>query len=104
MAMAWRRTDFNALEDLLVVDLGSYGVSPEVLGLLGSGLVSADSFIKGAGAVALDSNDYWILDTASGILYFDADGSGEGEAIEVARFGADTDYSEFDSGDVFVAI
>ncbi|MEK9985945.1 MAG: hypothetical protein VW879_14490, partial [Opitutae bacterium] len=62
------------------------------------------SFVKGAGAVALDADDFWILDTATGILYFDEDGSGEKEAVEVARFEEDTDFTDFTSGDVFIAI
>ena len=97
-------TDFNSGEDLLVVDLGSFGIDAEAQGLLGSGLVSADSFVKGAGARALDADDFWILDTATGILYFDEDGDGEKEAVEVARFSEGTDFTDFSAGDVFVAI
>ncbi len=96
--------DFEPGNDLIVIDLASFGVDVEELGLPGSGLISADSFVKGAGAVALDANDHWILDTAQGILYFDPDGSGEEEMIEILKFEEGTDYSDFDSGDVFIAI
>ncbi|MGB0322824.1 MAG: S8 family serine peptidase [Luminiphilus sp.] len=97
-------TDFQAGSDLLVIDLASFGLSPEALGLLSSGLVSADSFVMGAGAVALDANDFFIYDTATGILKFDADGNGEGEAIEIGKIQLDEDSGPLTSGDVFVAI
>ncbi|MDG0978452.1 MAG: S8 family serine peptidase [Halieaceae bacterium] len=97
-------TDFQAGSDLLVIDLASFGLSPEALGLLSSGLVSADSFVSGAGAVALDADDYFIYDTATGILKFDADGNGEGEAIEIGKIQLDEDSGPLTSGDVFVAI
>ena len=96
--------DFEPGDDLIIIDLASFGVDVEELGLPGSGLISADSFVKGAGAVALDANDYWILDTAQGILYFDPDGSGDEEMIEILRFDTGTDYADIDSGDVFIAI
>jgi len=97
-------TDFMSGSDLLVIDLASYDLSPEALGLLSSGLVSADSFVIGAGAMALDADDYFIYDTATGILKFDADGNGEGEAIEIAKIQLDEDSGNLSSGDVFVAI
>jgi len=97
-------TDFMAGSDLLVIDLASFDLSPEALGLLSSGLVSADSFVIGAGAVAQDANDYFIFDTATGILKFDADGNGDGEAIEIAKIEMDEDSGKLSSGDVFVAI
>ena len=97
-------TDFMAGEDLLVIDLASFGVSAEALGLLSSGLVSADSFVVGAGADALDSNDHFLFDTAQGLLMFDADGSGEGAAISIARILLDPDSDSLTAGDVFVGI
>ena len=97
-------TDFMAGEDLLVIDLASFGVSAEALGLLSSGLVSADSFVVGAGADALDSNDHFLFDTAQGLLMFDADGSGEGAAISIARLQLDPDSDPLTAGDVFVGI
>ena len=97
-------TDFMEGEDLLVIDLASFGVSAEALGLLSSGLVSADSFVVGAGADALDSNDHFLFDTAQGLLMFDADGSGEGAAINIARILLDPDSDSLTAGDVFVGI
>ena len=97
-------TDFNSGEDLIVVDLASFGIDPEALGLLSSGLVSADSFVSGAGARALDASDYFIFDTAQGLLLFDADGSGEGEAVVIAEIDMEKEDGTINAGDVFVGI
>jgi Ca2+-binding RTX toxin-like protein len=97
-------TDFTSGEDLIVLDLASYGIFAEELGLLSSGLVSADSFVTGAGARALDSNDHFIFDNAQGILTFDIDGSGDEEAVAVAQIDLEEDSADLSSGDVFVGI
>lgn len=47
--------------------------------------ISAGSFVSGAGAVALDSNDYLIYDTTNGSLYYDADGNGAGTQVEFVQ-------------------
>ena len=96
--------DFTSGEDLLVIDLASFGIDVEALGIASSGLVSADSFVFGAGAVALDANDHFIYDSAQGILYFDADGNGSGEAIKLAEVKTDTGSDSLDSSDIFVGI
>jgi len=97
-------SDFNSGEDLIVVDLASFGIDPEALGLLSSGLVSADSFVTGAGAQALDANDFFIFDTAQGMLLFDADGSAEGEAVVVSVIDMNEENGRVTAGDVFVGI
>ena len=66
--------------------------------------MSADSFVFGAGAVALDNNDHFIYDSAQGILYFDEDGSGEAEMIELARVKIDDGSDALGAGDIFVGI
>lgn len=43
-----------------------------------------DNLVQGAGAVALDANDYIAFDTSTGALYYDTDGNGAGEAIHFA--------------------
>ena len=37
--------------------------------------------MSGAGATALDANDYITYDTSNGNLYYDADGSGAGSEV-----------------------
>jgi len=39
------------------------------------------------GVKAKDKNDYLVYDKTKGILYYDADGSGKGKAVEVAKVG-----------------
>jgi Ca2+-binding RTX toxin-like protein len=97
-------TDFTPGEDLIVLDLASFGVSAEDLGLLSSGLVSADAFVTGAGARPLDLNDHFIFDTAQGLFQFDIDGSGDEEAVAVANIDFETEELSLSSGDVFVGI
>jgi hypothetical protein len=66
--------------------------------------VSAESFVIGAGAKALDSNDHFIFDSAQGLLQFDIDGSGDEEAMVIAHINLDEDSARITSGDVFVGI
>ena len=97
-------TDFFSGEDLLIVDLNSFGVDPAVLGILSSGLVSDTSFIAGAGAVAVDANDHFIFDTAQGLLKFDSDGNGSAAAVDVAHISYDDESVVLRASDVFVGI
>jgi Ca2+-binding RTX toxin-like protein len=96
-------TDFVSGTDLLMIDFSSFGLSAQALSLLSSGGLSADSFVKGVGVNPLDPNDYFILDTATGILYFDEDGSGPLSRIPLVKFTGGVD-SRFNAGDVFVCI
>ena len=74
-------TDFKSGEDLLMIDLATFGINPQTLGITSSGMVSVGSFVQGAGARALDPNDYFIYDTARMMFYVDPDGSGPTVAL-----------------------
>jgi hypothetical protein len=52
----------------------------------------------------LDASDYFIFDTAQGLLLFDADGSGEGEAAVIAEIDMEKEDGTINAGDVFVGI
>ena len=51
------------------------------------GVLNANNFKSGAGAVATTATQHILLDTSSGSLFYDADGSGGSAQIEFARLG-----------------
>jgi Ca2+-binding RTX toxin-like protein len=77
-------TDFKSGEDLLMIDLTSFGIDPVAIGINFSGSVTIDSLVQGAGAKALDLNDYFLFDTAQQMLFIDPDGSGPQTAMFAA--------------------
>jgi Ca2+-binding RTX toxin-like protein len=96
-------TDFQAGVDLLVIDLMSYGIDPVALGILSSGAVNSNAFVKGAGVRPLDPNDHYLLDTALGTLRFDPDGNGTQAAVELVKFVGVVDNA-FSGNDIYIAI
>jgi Ca2+-binding RTX toxin-like protein len=68
--------DFNAAEDELWFD--------ESVFLSLAGGISADELVFAVKPVAGDANDFLLLDSAGGKLYYDADGNGAGAAILIA--------------------
>ncbi len=52
--------------------------------LISTGGLNGNFFRANAGGVAQDNNDYILMDTLSGKLFYDADGSGLGQAIQFA--------------------
>ncbi|MGQ9367075.1 beta strand repeat-containing protein [Azospirillum sp. ST 5-10] len=67
-------TDFTSGEDMVAV------LSPN-FGNLAAGVLSAQHFALGA---SVDGDDWFVFDTATGVLSFDADGSGTGAAVVIA--------------------
>ena len=53
-------------------------------GNLTAGALAAGNFISGAGAVATTATEYFIYDTSTDILSYDADGNGAGAAVAIA--------------------
>ena len=53
-----------------------------IFGALSSGALAAGAFK--VGAVATDADDRIIYDSATGALYYDADGNGSGAAVQFA--------------------
>lgn len=77
-------TDFD--DDVLEFDLSVF------TGLAGA---SEESFVLGA--AALDANDYLVYNASKGVLYYDADGSGAGAAVQIALIkGADAKSVAFE--------
>jgi len=76
---------YGANEDSLVFGRANFS------GENGStGALDSNSFFKGAGAVAQDSDDFFIFDTTTLVLSYDADGNGAGAAQAIAVLGDST--------------
>jgi Ca2+-binding RTX toxin-like protein len=50
---------------------------------LSSGVISARNIVIGVGAVAADADDYFLYNSSTGALSFDADGNGNGSGSAV---------------------
>jgi Ca2+-binding RTX toxin-like protein len=70
--------DFSSGEDLISLDLQAFTAMSM------AGPLSADEFKAVAGGVADEADDRIIYDTDTGVLYYDADGNGSGDAIQFA--------------------
>ena len=77
-------TDFVSGLDKIVFDFTVLNDGMSIDGLSIDTLSSADALVQGDGAVALDANDHFIFDTATGALYYDSDGNGANEALQLA--------------------
>lgn len=84
-------TDFTIGEDM--IEWIQYGLS------LQTGVVSANSFVKGINPQALDANDYFIYNTNTGALYYDVDGNGAQQAVQFATL---TGHPDISSNDLIV--
>ncbi len=69
--------DFTSSEDHIVLKGSTFD--------LAVGALDADVFVSSADGAALDENDRILYNTTTGVLSFDADGSGAGAAVELAR-------------------
>jgi len=73
--------DFNLADDTMELENGIFTA------LTATGTLNAAYFRSGAGVItAADSNDYLIYNTTTGALYYDANGSTAGAAIQIATF------------------
>lgn len=70
-------TDFSVTDDLIEISKSGFGLS------LPLGTLSAGSFVLGSTAV--DANDFFLYDTATGKLAFDSNGSGTGSRSVIAQ-------------------
>jgi Ca2+-binding RTX toxin-like protein len=76
--------DFVTGTDKIVL---SAKVFPKFMGSSAGIAITAGNLLVGAGATAKasDANDYLIYDTGTDMLYYDADGSGRGTPIPIAK-------------------
>lgn len=80
-------TDFNTLDDTIRLDLS-------VFTQVNSGQLNASAFVQGSSAG--DANDRIIYDSATGNIYYDADGSGAGAQVLFATVDPGTVLSASD--------
>lgn len=73
-----RIRDFVTGQDLIQLDLSLFTSLAE------EGTLGSEMFCANATGSPLDSNDYIVYNTSSGALFYDADGSGQGDAWQFA--------------------
>jgi Ca2+-binding RTX toxin-like protein len=88
-----RIADFLAINDTIQLENAVFAK------LTSTGTLFAANFRAGAGVRALDSNDYVLYDTGTGKLFYDADGSGTGAAVQIALL---TGAPAITSADIFI--
>lgn len=79
-----RIRDFSTAEDSISLDSTVFTAFGGATGAVGAG-----TFVANAGGTALDADDFLVYETDTGKLFYDADGNGDGAAIEIAVLGTD---------------
>ena len=79
--------DFTAVDDAMYLDRS-------VFTALAAGTLSASAFVQGTAAG--DADDRIVYDSATGRIFYDADGSGAGEAVLFATVAAGTALTNMD--------
>lgn len=82
--------DFNVADDTILLDNLIF------TNLGNDGALALGAFFKSASGVAHDADDRIIYDTDSGVLSYDADGSGQGAAVQFAQLSAHLNLSAAD--------
>ena len=85
--------DFTSGEDLIGLDSSIFS------GLGTGGILSPENFLANVSGLSSDENDYLLYNTTTGALLFDADGNGEGAAVEFAIL---TNKVEINSNDFMI--
>lgn len=83
-------TDFNVSDDTILLDSLIFASAG------GDGALAVGAFHKSTAGVAHDADDRIIYDTDSGALFYDADGSGQGAAVQFARLSKNLNVSAAD--------
>lgn len=81
-------TDFKPVDDTIKLDHQIFTQ------LVTPGVLDAESFVKGANALAPD--DYVIYNPATGAVTYDSDGSGAGQGVQVAMLGVNLPVTNAD--------
>jgi Ca2+-binding RTX toxin-like protein len=85
-----RISDFDVAEDLILL-------ASDVFDAIGGlGTLAFGAFRSGPGGAAQDADDRIVYDRNSGFLSYDADGTGQTDAIRFARLGSNLNLSAED--------
>ncbi|MEJ5991085.1 calcium-binding protein [Ramlibacter sp. PS3R-8] len=79
-----RIRDFSTVEDTISLETSVFTAFGGATGAVG-----ADNFVANARGMARDADDFLVYETDTGKLFYDADGSGDGTAVEIAVLGTD---------------
>ena len=82
-----RIKDFNVWDDVILLDTRIFTEAGD------AGMLSYAAFNSNASGIAQDASDRIVYDTNDGFLYYDADGSGDEDAILFAQLGRHLDLS-----------
>ena len=69
--------DFSSIDDTIKLENAIFN------SFANTGTLVAGNFVSGAGASALDGDDFLVYDTTDGSLYYDADGSGASVQVKI---------------------
>lgn len=100
-------SDFSPDDDTLEIALASNlsKLTDQFLLVDGHSYLSieADQVAVGSGyKKALDANDFFIYNTATGYLYFDKDGNGKAKAVQLATFKSKPEFTAENISDCFI--
>ncbi|MDO9106875.1 MAG: hypothetical protein Q7U57_18185 [Methylovulum sp.] len=73
--------DFNPVKDTIMLDNNTFSA------LVATGQLNSDNFV--VATAALDNNDYIVYNSATGELFYDANGNSAGAATQIALLGID---------------
>src|SRR5574343_310425 len=69
----------------------------DIFSALSAGTLADAQFVTGAAAI--DANDFIIYNSSTGILFYDSDGNGASNAVEIAQFGS-TSHPQLTASDI----
>lgn len=84
-------SDFSVADDTIQLDTSVFTAFGTATGALDAG-----NFVANADGAAVDADDFIIYETDTGTVFYDADGSGAGAAIEIAVIGTGEDLGAAD--------
>ena len=70
--------DFSSKDDTIYLDNSIFA------SLINEGTLDSSNFVSNKSGTSIDSDDYIIYETDTGKLFYDADGSGNGAALQIA--------------------